>query len=325
MAAPRFGRRRRKELASADDGKVLEVDRRGLKVHDSETGGVDIRTAEQGIDVARIGGVWRASRPIHRGLRPFVRGYAGFWDAVAIDYRVRAVPLPYVVMMIALGEPFSDFRRLESSTPGSGPIGSLVAGLTDGPRAVEHPGGKEVIRLDLTPLGASRLFALPMAEVANQVVELRDVLGVRAGELTERLAGLRSWTARFDLLDAALLARAADSLAPAPEVSRAWRLLSDSAGTIPIARVAAEVGWSQPHLTRRFTHQVGLTPKSSARILRFNRALEMLARADTPLAEISAACGFYDQSHLCHDFRDLAGIAPSLMMATRSEEGDFVL
>ncbi|WP_371502076.1 AraC family transcriptional regulator [Kitasatospora sp. NBC_00374] len=277
--------------------------------------------AGRGVEVDRVGGRWRATRPWHPALRPLLRSYAGYWDAVGLPYRVRVVPTGRAIVVINLAEPFTEIRRLGVPGPGSGRIGSLVVGLEDRPALCEHPGGQEAIRLELTPLGAYRLFAVPMRELTNHAVELRDVLGPEAPALVERLAGTRDWAARFDLLDAALLARLARGPEPAPEVGRAWRLLASTGGTVPIARIAAEVGWSQGHLIRRFTEQVGLTPKTSARVLRFHRAVTMLAHGDGSAAAVAAACGFYDQAHLSREFRALAAATPGQLAAARRVEG----
>jgi AraC-like DNA-binding protein len=166
---------------------------------------------------------------------------------------------------------------------------------------------------------------MPTGELTNQVVELRDVLGTDTDELVERLAGAPDWAARFDLLDAVLLARLGRGPDPAPEVGHAWRLLAGTAGAIPISRVAAEVGWSQGYLIRRFTQQVGLTPKMSARVLRFHRAVGLLTPGTASPAEVSAVCGFYDQAHLSREFGALAGITPGLLTPARRVEGPLAL
>jgi AraC-like DNA-binding protein len=265
------------------------------------------------------------TRPWHPQLRTFVRGYAGYEEAVASPYRVRMVPTARAVVVINLAEPFTRVRRLGAPESGSGTIGSLVVGLEDRPAVCEHPGGQEAIRLELTPLGAYRLFAVPMRELTNHILDLRDIMGAWAGELAEQLAASRDWAARFDLLDAALLARLAQGPAASPEVGRAWWLLSRSSGEIPVARIAAEVGWSQKHLIRRFTEQIGLGPKASARVLRFNRAVEMISRTGAGLADVSAACGFYDQAHLNREFRRFAGTTPGTLSAARRVEGALAL
>ncbi|GAA3768401.1 helix-turn-helix domain-containing protein [Streptomyces phyllanthi] len=277
------------------------------------------------VEVARLGGLWRITRPWHPGLRPFLRSYVGYWDAVTSPYEARLVPTGCATLVISLAEPFSQVRRLGVPDGSSGSIGSLVVGLEDRPAICVHPGGQEAIRVEFTPLGAYRLFGMPMSELTNLAVEIRDVLGLEAGTLVERLASTRDWAARFDLLDAALLARIGRGPEPAPEVGHAWRLLSGSAGTVPIARIAAEVGWSQGYLIRRFTQQIGLTPKASARVLRFRHAVAMLSRGAASLTEISTACGFYDQAHLNREFRAIAGTTPGQMVVSRRVEGALAL
>lgn len=260
--------------------------------------------------MTRVGEMWRISRPHHPGLAQYLHERAGYVGAPGVGYTVRLVPAGQVTVVVNLGAPYARVARLGAPKADTGPIGSLVSGLDDGPGVCEHSGGQEAIRMQLTPLGAYRLFAMPQSELANTSIELRDVLGAEADELAERVASTASWSRRFDLVDAALLARIHGGPEPAPEVVHAWRSITTRPGAVPIARLAAEVGWSQRHLLRRFTQQVGLPPKTVARVARFQRAVSMLSRPGADLAEVSAACGFYDQAHLSRDFRDLAGASP---------------
>jgi transcriptional regulator GlxA family with amidase domain len=78
-------------------------------------------------------------------------------------------------------------------------------------------------------------------------------------------------------------------------------------------------------LIRRFTQQIGLTPKASARVLRFRHAVALLGRGAAGLTEISTACGFYDQAHLNREFRAIAGTTPGQMAASRRVEGALAL
>ena len=58
-----------------------------------------------------------------------------------------------------------------------------------------------------------------------------------------------------------------------------------------------------------------MAPKAFSRLLRFERAAALLARG-TPPAEVSTACGFFDQPHLNREFRALAGRAPAAFAAS---------
>lgn len=88
-----------------------------------------------------------------------------------------------------------------------------------------------------------------------------------------------------------------------------WGHLEQSAGALKISQLD-RTGVSQRTRTKRFVAQVGLTPKSAARVLRFEHAAVLLERG-VPVAEVSALAGYYDQSHLTHDFRALCAHTPA--------------
>ncbi|MER7838192.1 hypothetical protein ABTY98_20415 [Streptomyces sp. NPDC096040] len=44
------------------------------------------------VEVSRLRGLWRVTRPWHPGLRPYLRSYVGYWEAVTSPYEVRLVP-----------------------------------------------------------------------------------------------------------------------------------------------------------------------------------------------------------------------------------------
>jgi methylphosphotriester-DNA--protein-cysteine methyltransferase len=86
---------------------------------------------------------------------------------------------------------------------------------------------------------------------------------------------------------------------PSPEVAQAWQRLVASAGAVPIGRIASGVGWSHKHLIARFRQQVGLTPKTAARLVRLEgvwRGLEQ--RWPLDWGQLARDAGYADQAHL---------------------------
>jgi AraC-like DNA-binding protein len=67
-------------------------------------------------------------------------------------------------------------------------------------------------------------------------------------------------------------------------------------------------------LSARFREVVGLPPKTVARLLRLERAIE-LAASGVEWAEVAYACGYYDQSHLVNEFRRITGASPTQYLA----------
>jgi AraC-like DNA-binding protein len=180
-----------------------------------------------------------------------------------------------------------------------------------------HDGNQFGVQLDLTPAGARALLGLPAAGLAATVVGLDQVLGPAAAELADRMAAAAGWPPRFAVLDE-VLSRRVDRLDPAPAVlGYVWRRMISSGGALRIGALAAEVGWSRRHLGARFAAEFGLTPKDAVRVVRFDRARWLLRGPHRPtLADVAAACGYYDQPHLAREWRQLAGVAPSVWLAT---------
>ena len=91
----------------------------------------------------------------------------------------------------------------------------------------------------------------------------------------------------------------------------AWQQLLSSRGDLRVSALHDQTGWSRKRLADRFREQVGLTPKSMARLVRFHRAVNMLHQpGHRSLTAIASTCGYYDQAHLNREFRELAGGPP---------------
>ena len=251
----------------------------------------------------------------HPALGGAVVRYTGYAERAAAPVVFRELPCTYVPVIIDLADGWriADVRRPDRPPER---LGSFVAGLTEGPVLVEHPGSARCLQVDLTPLAARRLLGVPMAELANRTVAVEDVLGPSWRLLAERLDAAPSWEARFGLVERALAARLAD--APAADPGVAWALGRLSRGGVAVGDIARELGWSHRRLIARFRDGVGLAPKAVARILRFER-LTALLESDprVPWARAAAACGFYDQPHLAGEVRELTGLTPTALWSER--------
>ena len=61
----------------------------------------------------------------------------------------------------------------------------------------------------------------------------------------------------------------------------------------------------------RFHADIGLPPKTVARLLRFRRAVDRCAAAPSSRwSDIALDAGYLDQAHLIRDFRQFAGMTP---------------
>jgi AraC-like DNA-binding protein len=254
-------------------------------------------------------------------LRPYVSDYVGYAEHAYGQLRRRQVPMSRAVLILGWAEPLTvtDPRAVSGR---ASPVTSFVAGLFDSYVVTSVSGLGSGIELTLTPVGARRLLGLPLGELANRVVDVDDLPGGWLRDLAGRLAETPGWPARFAALDAVLGARLASAPPPAPPLAHAWRLLSGSAGAIPVAALADRLGWSRRHLSATLRRETGLRPKTLARVLRFERAFGLLDRAgQTGWAAVAAQCGYADQAHLIREFREFAGATPVELAARRLTAG----
>jgi AraC-like DNA-binding protein len=155
-----------------------------------------------------------------------------------------------------------------------------------------------------------------MDELSGQLVDAVDVVGADGRRLGEQLREASSWRRRFALVDQFLLERLDRGPRPSPEVGRAWERLVATGGAVPIGQLAKEVGWSHKHLIARFTRQVGLRPKTAARLVRFDGVWRRLdQRRPLDWGQVAAEVGYADQAHLIRDFRQFTGTTPIEFLA----------
>lgn len=201
-------------------------------------------------------------------------------------------------------------------SPVCGPRTRALRGETTGPF--------RGLMVSMTPWSAFCLFGRPMRSLVDRVVELSGSADALAGELVAALSRVGDWPRRLMAVDRLLLDRMRSGPSSAGGVASAWQELVRSAGRMPVSMLAARVGWCERQLETRFREQVGLAPKTLARILRAVHARRLLRAGRTP-KDVAVRCGYYDQSHLSRELKSITGFTPSWFTRTdlRSREKDF--
>ena len=77
-----------------------------------------------------------------------------------------------------------------------------------------------------------------------------------------------------------------------------------------LERVSAAAQVSKYHLERVFKKTTGLRLHNYMKMLRVERAKEVLARTSRPIADIALELGFADQSHFSNVFKQVTGLSP---------------
>lgn len=258
---------------------------------------------------------WATRRP-HLALRGLVSRYIGYRQHGVTMELHRGLPSEHVTFIVSLADPVR-MIDMPGSGQGAGSWQAFASGLHVGPALIATDEVQAGIQLEVNPLGVRTLLGVPASDLAGWVVDLADLPRPGLADLPGRLRDAPSWARRFEILDEALLACARHSREhpPTGEIGWAWDRMRAHAGSVRVADLAADVGWSRRHFSERFAREVGLPPKQAARVVRFGRVTRMLRSGTPGLGEVASLCGYFDQAHLTNEFNALAGCTPGTWIA----------
>jgi len=190
------------------------------------------------------------------------------------------------------------------------PSAMLVGQITEAV-VIAPSGAVDIVGVRLQPWGAFALIPVPAADLCGHLLPLDALHAEMARDLPDVLAEQTSPSSRAAAVFGYLARRG--SVRPAGTRARAI-VAAATAGEQPqtVRRLASLLGLSARQVERELARHVGLRPKMLLRIARFQRAVA-LARSHErlTLSAIAARSGYFDQSHLTHDFRRFAACTPT--------------
>ncbi len=105
------------------------------------------------------------------------------------------------------------------------------------------------------------------------------------------------------------------------ELAASIRTLYSAAGNVTVAALARSQATSSRQLQRRFALDLGLSPKSLARLVRFAESWSrLLQKPGISLAELALELGYADQAHFSNEFNSFAKQPPGRFRRTLTPE-----
>ena len=165
---------------------------------------------------------------------------------------------------------------------------------------------------------------MPLSELRNQVIDLDTLWNAGADSLREQLLEAKGSKMKFRILEEALLARWRGGETQHRAVHYGLDRFSNGNGGGTIRQVTEEIGLSPRRFIEIFTEQVGMTPKVFCRLRRLQRALAAMQKRRADWADLAVDCGYYDQAHFIHDFREFCGVRPTDYVQAQTEYTNFL-
>lgn len=177
----------------------------------------------------------------------------------------------------------------------------------------------------LKPTTLPLLLGESASAVTDTVIRVDDRLP-EFRFLAEQLAAQSSQFGQLTVLDATLRCLFRNRMASAGEVDGALHRIVRTQGQVKVDDLSVRERISTRSLTRKFTEQVGMSPKQYTRVIRFRSVMNhLLTTPGVSWLDIIHQFGYYDQSHVIKDFQLMTGHSPAhYLTLDQGFDGQFI-
>jgi AraC-like DNA-binding protein len=182
----------------------------------------------------------------------------------------------------------------------------MIAGPDTTAFLASAPGAYSGLRF--APGDGPAFYGVPASEIRDQRVLLGDIWPTAlARRLSDRVTAAADRCAELEQLAFELMH---------PTDPAVTAIVASLRAGATVASTAEQVDMGERRLHRHCLSAFGYGPKTLARILRMNRALD-LARAGTSFADVAARSGYADQAHLAREVKAMTGVPLSALVSPR--------
>ena len=248
-------------------------------------------------------------------LKNFIKYYC-FMESASYEEDVmeRVIPTENVQLMFHYKNPFvvyhSDNLTLKQPQ-------SIISGLSGTFSDVSTNGETGVVFISFYPTEACHFFDFPLSEIANQSLDMSDVLGSEIRQIEEILYYTNSINEKISVIENFLIRR----YSPIPSydnllIQKGIKIIKEYKGQINATSLSGCLSITSKTLERKFSQYLGKTTKQIIKLIRFQEVLNDFSKnKDLILTERAYNNGYFDQSHFIHDFKTYSGYTPKEFVA----------
>ncbi len=151
---------------------------------------------------------------------------------------------------------------------------------------------------------------------------VQRILGIPANELCDQSISMaETWLSDFERVDSSEDPwRILENITPGEGITRPQMLVDAFCRKAPeqatVRSIARDLGVSDRYLRKQVLRHIGLSPKKVQRIARMFGALHLRTEYEHwRWAELAAAAGYVDQSHMIAEFQELLGASPTAVFS----------
>jgi AraC-like DNA-binding protein len=171
----------------------------------------------------------------------------------------------------------------------------------------------------LYPFAIPQLFSMPASELSDQMPDLQTLFGAEGRELEDKIMLAKNNSQRVAIISSFLERKLLANNNRQPAFCSAISDIIHSRGFVSVNELAKRSFLSVRQFERNFKIFSGFSPKLYSRIIRFQMATQQYGNMQKSLTDIAYDCGYYDQSHFIHEFKQFSGYHPKQYFSGKAE------
>ncbi len=258
-------------------------------------------------------------------LRPMVKHY---WEmkvdgGCGMHYQQKIIPEGLAELVFYLGTP-----PAYTGTFGEVSEPIVFSGQHDKPYVIEIKDSFHLFAVVFQPSFSSGFFNHPANLLHNQVFDAKLLCNRNLlTDLYGRLQGAKNTTSIIQEVEIELAKWLQQiNYQKYIRIEDSIRFLTKNYGRLKVPELASRACLSRKQFERQFLKVAGLSPAAYSRIVRFQYALHLRSKnTHSTLTEIGLSAGYFDQSHMIREFKQISGVSPRSLFAEGSTSSDFYL
>ncbi len=201
----------------------------------------------------------------------------------------------------------------------------FVSGQALGNYTLHLKGRIGVVGIAFRPAALYHFYGVPMYELTDERICFSEICSESCQELHRSIGMAMDNQEKVQLLEKYLF-RILDRPKYGQEaIIASANEIFDEKGQTNITELLDKVPMSRRNFERKFLEEVGISPKTYAKIRRFGYTCSLMAgNRDVNLMDVLHQGGYYDQSHFIKDFKYFSGRTPRRYAKTNVELANYV-
>lgn len=218
------------------------------------------------------------------------------------------VPDGCMKMIFHYGDPYNHYDEKGASIalPRSFVIGQLTR-----PYIVQPTGETGTFFVCFHPNGFIPFATFPIKEMENTAVPLEQLFGKNGQILKEAILHASSTVERIHIIEDFLIQRLRNTKTIDNIVKSTIETILTGNGQLSVTELSKQHQVNRRQLVRKFSSDIGLSPKQLSKTIRLQATLKMLLTKDVKsLTDLAYENEYFDQAHFIKEFKEFTGLTP---------------